>query len=114
MGFDFADAADLTAPLSGGGTGIGIAAGCSEVSAGELPAGKVGTSGLPALAAADGTGIRMGRREATSWVPKAEAVAVIGKGAGMGDRDLACLTTTVVSGISLVGDGARVGSASAG
>jgi hypothetical protein len=109
------DEVTLTEPLSGGGTGIAIEAGCSGLAAAGFTAKALTVEGAEVLGlvAEDGTGTRIGRREVISWVVKAEAVAAIGEGAGIDDRDLACLTTTVTSGLSTDLGGARGGSASA-
>jgi hypothetical protein len=101
VGINILAGVGVTVPLSGGGTGIGIAAACSEGLASGLSVGNVDSDPV----AVAGTGIRIERREVTAWVGKVEAVAAVGKGAGTGDRDLACLTTTVASGISPELDG---------
>ncbi len=109
VGFIPLDARGLTEPRSGGGTGIAMAAGCSGlVDSGDPNVEEVSS----VFVAADGIGTRMGRREVTSGFT--EAVAVIGTGTGIGDRDLAFLTTTVVSVISGKLDGDKDDSVSAG
>ena len=111
------DEVTLTEPLSGGGTGIAIEAGCSGLAAAGLTAEEftVGGAEVSGLVAEDGTGTRIGRREVISWVFKVEAEAAVGKASTLNDRDLAFLTTTVASGISEgLPDGESKGSVVAG